>query len=708
MRRFLGIFFALCLVLGPGAPAFAAGGNFAIPVGFTGPQGGNQFYTSPVIGSDTTGNGSVAFPFASITHANAVIAALAGYTPTTAIKYTVIALPGNYVEQYPTALSLLPGVSYMGWDASFPPLASLEVGITLDARWTGGSWTNATASVSNFSLTGGSNSLNVTANSGASLFFNHNSWGGTIALQSSGSGGINFYFYGGNEGAGNVTATSCFLLSWGNIWHATNTCLATTGSAPTGECIWESLGADVVDNLTINGQSGTGSALLYIGGGNTAVLNLTLNGTSSGVYLPSIGSIPQTVTLLNGATYPVINGLLPAANVQPSATTGQVLTTTTGGSTTAWATPSGGGGGITALTGDTTASGTGSVTATTKQAQTGEYLFGTSGTTTMAAGATVVETQASVSTVATSPWEISAQASTNANGNGGLLQLNYPVPTGSGNEGAISFLRGGTSIGAISQWPGVAGREALFLGPSLSDSLSNYALNSDGATITLLNSPGTVGIMFNGTTWEATFNNTGVQFFNSGVSDLGGGGSVVGMGAAVTIPTSNPNTAGDSVLWSAALGVSARGHLGAITTFAGQGSSGTVNSQTQTAFPLWGTAETVSSSTPTSILTITTASGVGGSLHLIAHSRATTTGTGIVVGNTAGSEYVLVYQNISGIVTLSTAGITLISGTNQTTASALTAPVLTASVATNVITIKVTNVALCTVDSQVKGDDVQD
>jgi hypothetical protein len=137
------------------------------------------------------------------------------------------------------------------------------------------------------------------------------------------------------------------------------------------------------------------------------------------------------------------------------------------------------------------------------------------------------------------------------------------------------------------------------------------------------------------------------------------------------------------------------------------GSTGTINSQEQVVDLKIGTAETVSSATPTAILAYTTSSGKGGYLNITVVSRATTTGAGVAVGDTATAQYVLGYRNIAGTVTLSTAGITLITGTNQTTAVALAAPVLTATAATNVITILVTNVNLATIDSQVVANIVR-
>jgi hypothetical protein len=178
------------------------------------------------------------------------------------------------------------------------------------------------------------------------------------------------------------------------------------------------------------------------------------------------------------------------------------------------------------------------------------------------------------------------------------------------------------------------------------------------------------------------------------------GGGVVSLTNATTVPSSNP--VGGGVLWESASRLTHRGSLGAIIGLASQGSSGTINSQAQTYVPLMGTCETVSSAAPTAILTFATASATGGLLRLRIISRAVTSGAGIAVGDTATATYEVAYKNPSGTVSLDTTGITL-QGTARTTAAALSPPVLTTTVATNVITVLVTNVNLCTIDSQISG-----
>ncbi len=165
-------------------------------------------------------------------------------------------------------------------------------------------------------------------------------------------------------------------------------------------------------------------------------------------------------------------------------------------------------------------------------------------------------------------------------------------------------------------------------------------------------------------------------------------------------------------------GASTNGTLGAIIELAGAINTGSVvglgvftgsswqnqgvspsNTQALRTETKWGSVRTSSSATPTACLTYTTLTATGGWMTIRTVSRATTTGTGIVVSDSCAATYVLAYKNIGGTVTLSTSGITLV-GAGQTTAAAMV-PTLTASVATNVITILVTNTNLCTVDSEV-------
>ena len=209
----------------------------------------------------------------------------------------------------------------------------------------------------------------------------------------------------------------------------------------------------------------------------------------------------------------------------------------------------------------------------------------------------------------------------------------------------------------------------------------------------------------------------GVGGATSGAATTGTGGSagtvtiIGGAGGAASGATTNNGGAGGNAVVS-----SGAGGVGTQTTGANgnvqlqiAGSTveqyiptvGTHNSQTNRVDSFFGNCETVSSATATQVATYTTASATGGIINMSIVSRATTIGTGIAVGDTGAANYTLTFRNVAGTVALSTAGITLV-GTAQTTNATFTAPVLTTTISGAVITINVTNVALCTVDSEVQ------
>ena len=130
--------------------------------------------------------------------------------------------------------------------------------------------------------------------------------------------------------------------------------------------------------------------------------------------------------------------------------------------------------------------------------------------------------------------------------------------------------------------------------------------------------------------------------------------------------------------------------------------TGTVDIQYQGVDNASGVVKTVSSASATPILTYTPPPGAttnGGLMTCRLVTRATTTGTGVAIGDTAIATYALGYKDVTGTVTLSTAGLTLV-GAVQTTAAAVTS-VLTAAASTSTVVISVTNTNLATFDSQV-------
>jgi hypothetical protein len=298
------------------------------------------------------------------------------------------------------------------------------------------------------------------------------------------------------------------------------------------------------------------------------------------------------------------------------------------------------------------------------------------------------------------------------NGTPGNLNVTLGAASGTGSEAQLAVFRSSDTSPrfAAGTVAALSNRGSAWItNGSNAISNTNYFVSGDGTSFTYFNAPISLGLVLNGATFAQYITANGIQFF-LGVNDFGGGTGVIGMTAAATNPTSNPFTEANGILWQNAAGFASgtaslqfRGGNGAITTLANMGSTGTINTQYQGYDWAWGTCRTVSSATATQILAYSTVSGVGGNLQIIVMSRAATAGTGVAVGDTAGNYYMCGFRNISGTVTLATVGIqTYIgSGTGFTTAVALTAPVLTATVATNVITLKVQNVALCTIDSEV-------
>jgi hypothetical protein len=316
--------------------------------------------------------------------------------------------------------------------------------------------------------------------------------------------------------------------------------------------------------------------------------------------------------------------------------------------------------------------------------------------------------------VATTDITITPQApfaSAATNVLGGNLNINLSVPVSGTAESLVRVKRGSAMIFGVGGVPGAGSTfSSLYLFPAASNftpAAGNAVMEVSSAVLYL--GPPTAGVInlraaSLGTAGMLSVTGAGVMLCNE-VTGFGGGSAVVGMRNCTVIPTSNPAS---GVVFYSELTTGHfknRGSLGAVTTMAPAGSALTINSQKQIVDVQVGTCETVSSATPTTILNYTTTTTTGGFIYLTVVSRATTIGSGIVVGDTSTAVYVLAYKNIAGTVTLGNSGtLTLVSGTNITTATALAAPVLTASVATNVITVQVANVALCTIDSQVVAE----
>ena len=235
-------------------------------------------------------------------------------------------------------------------------------------------------------------------------------------------------------------------------------------------------------------------------------------------------------------------------------------------------------------------------------------------------------------------------------------------------------------------------------GAAAAPSSTNYQILYSGTALSL-NSTSGVSIGSSNSTGFFVNSNIACVVNNTAGLVTGGGTTVMGFATASTLPTTAP-TANSGVLYCNNMALKWwTGPTGAFapSTLAAASSAGTVNSQTQKFDKVNGTVETVSSAVATTILTYTTTSGIGGMIIVNVTSRATTTGTGIAIGNTSCSQYMVSYQNIAGTVTLPGAGPTLI--WSQAVVAALTSPVITATASGTVITFLVANVNLCTVDS---------
>jgi len=529
---------------------------------------------------------------------------------------------------------------------------------------------------------------------------------------------------------GDVTATGPGSTA-ATVVRVNGATVPAAGSLVTGNAAYVT-GASALtySALNLGGGSGwvTGSLpALNIAPGTDAQMLLTSNsGTLAPVWASMSGAATithagvVTVNLGAGAT---VTGSLPVLNIV-AGTVGYVLTSVSaGGGTASWQPASGGG--ITALTGDATASGTGSVAATVVSAQGGEFLFGaTTGLITVAQGATasgVTQTAAAASTTPIN-YTVTPQAPNGATGSAAnntpgsfVVALAVPGATGTqGNNAALQVTRGGNIIWSIQDQVTLANSPSIYLGQGTPTS-SNYTINVGatmgsfltlkstqgitllgGGTITL-EPDGVIMCTFNGVSGLTAISGGSIAL-NSATGSLGGGVGVVYLANAGTAPTTAVSTGG--VLYSASQALkwwTGATSAYAPTTLAPASSAGTVNSQTQLRDKANGTCETVSTSTATAILTYTTVSGIGGFLTIRAVSRSTTTGTGIAVGEVSTALYTLAYQNIAGTVSLPAAGPTLV--TSQTTVAALTVPTVTATASGNVITILVSNVSLCTVDS---------
>lgn len=309
------------LVIGPdGMGAWGAGGGG----GGSGPVGG-VVYVVANSGSDD-GDGSWSKPFATIAKVNAV---LKGVIAPDVHPPTALFLPGSWSEDF----TILPGASYLAFDpnayAGIQESTTFTGNVTLDPLWGESPWqgsSQAVAMCGNMQFAGTitwdfTSPSNVAGN--ISLY-NCSGGVGAYTITNTGiTGGINV-FHKDCEFQNAITVHSAYVRSWRSIYHGLVTINGVGAFNPdgTGWTRWLNL-YDVCDTSVANGLTNV-AQFSYESNANP-VLSLTLNGPEATIFEPAIGSIPQTLILTGGATYPVFNGIMPTANLQQLGAEGNVL-----------------------------------------------------------------------------------------------------------------------------------------------------------------------------------------------------------------------------------------------------------------------------------------------------------------------------------------------------------------------------------------------
>lgn len=258
-------------------------------------------------GNDTTGNGSILFPYATVAGANAAIT-----DNSISKRYLIFIQNGTYDEATPIALK--PYVYYLGqgWGTRINSTSNNR--ITVDASFTG----NGRSALMNLAVTGST-----------SLYFDFSGFGAASAViditNISINGGITFI--GRTAGADFLQAISSYCL--GNITYT--------------NCQSFNLNVTSFGNVTLNNASGAGNAVvdlqacrctdLTVASPNTGTVLLTASGTSLRGTVTVDGS---SATLVSDA------GSLPVSSTDVSVINGGTLTRSTGAYAVAYtpATPS--------------------------------------------------------------------------------------------------------------------------------------------------------------------------------------------------------------------------------------------------------------------------------------------------------------------------------------------------------------------------------
>ncbi len=264
-----------------------------------------------------------------------------------------------------------------------------------------------------------------------------------------------------------------------------------------------------------------------------------------------------------------MTGVLPLANVTHG-TSNQFLITNSGGTASTWATMSGGctqtGGvltcstGATSLTGDVVGTISGSAIPTTVDSLTGSAGTVSIGASSMtwnagagSGGNVILGQTTQASNIATHNLELAPQpafaSATGSNGTPGSLVVALGAPVSSGSEANLSIQRAGGATTTIGAFPGSPSTARMTMaGADVVDSDGTNVRLGLGVTtgITFAPSSETWGVLTRTTAprgWELGYNVAA-----PGLVDFGGGDDVVGIPAAIVVPTTAP-TKGNVVLY---------------------------------------------------------------------------------------------------------------------------------------------------------------
>jgi hypothetical protein len=263
------------VLAGPGSGAQVA----TVPGGYA-----STYYVTPS-GNDTTGNGTIYKPWATLSHA--LVSAASG-TPA-----VILVGAGTYTEN----VALVPNVDLVGIDGS-GRATSINGNVSLAAAWTAASGSGAQACLVNLTVDG-TTTLDFATVSNAD--------GTVVLINVTTFGTCAFTGFGASLGNNVVTALSFFDLAvtvtgMGLGSQATgfnSLALVSTGTLETN---WASNGDSVLVGVSLTGGTASCIALLV---GTGVQGTLTLSGTTAS-YTTSSTGVPHTVTLSGGAAAPVI------------------------------------------------------------------------------------------------------------------------------------------------------------------------------------------------------------------------------------------------------------------------------------------------------------------------------------------------------------------------------------------------------------------